>query len=67
MWNITPQFPFVAYVLAGAGYAWANLDFPIAGESNGRAAVLTDSNGLQRSRRGLAVSRGRLDRTANQT
>jgi opacity protein-like surface antigen len=45
-WNITPQFPFVAYVLAGAGYAWGNLDFPIAGISNGRTVVLTDSNGF---------------------
>jgi opacity protein-like surface antigen len=45
VWNITPQFPFVVYVLAGAGYACANLDFPIAGETNGRAVVLTNSNG----------------------
>ena len=46
VWNITPQFPFVAYVLAGAGYAWANLDSPIAGESNGRPVVLAESNGF---------------------
>ena len=46
VWNITPQFPFVAYALAGAGYAWANLDAPIMGESNGRAVALTDSNGF---------------------
>jgi len=46
VWNITPQFPIVAYVLAGAGYAWANLDFPITGERNGRAVALTDSNGF---------------------
>lgn len=46
VWNITPQFPFVAYVLAGAGYAWANLDSPIVGVSNGRGVVLTDSNGF---------------------
>jgi len=46
MWIITPQFPFVVYALAGAGYAWANLDFPIAGVSNGRAVALTDSNGF---------------------
>jgi opacity protein-like surface antigen len=45
VWNITPQFPFVVYVLAGAGYAWANSDFPIAEETNGRAVVLTNSNG----------------------
>jgi len=46
VWNITPQFPLVAYMLAGAGYAWANLDSPIAGVSNGRAFVLADSNGF---------------------
>jgi opacity protein-like surface antigen len=46
VWNITPQFPIFVYVLAGAGYAWANLDFPIAGASNGRAVVLTDSDGF---------------------
>jgi opacity protein-like surface antigen len=46
VWNITPQFPFVAYVLAGAGYAWANLDAPIAGENNGRPVALTESNGF---------------------
>jgi opacity protein-like surface antigen len=46
VWNITPQFPFVAYVLAGAGYAWANLDAPITGEANGRVVALTDSNGF---------------------
>jgi opacity protein-like surface antigen len=46
VWNITPQFPFVAYVLAGAGYAWANLNSPITGEINGRGVVITDSNGF---------------------
>jgi opacity protein-like surface antigen len=46
VWNITPQFPFVAYALAGAGYAWANLDAPISAESNGRPVFLTDSNGF---------------------
>ena len=46
VWNITPQFPLVAYVLAGAGYAWANLNSPIVGERNGRAVVLSDSNGI---------------------
>jgi outer membrane beta-barrel protein len=46
VWNITPHFPIVAYVLAGAGYAWANLDTPIAGIVNGRPAVLRDSNGF---------------------
>jgi opacity protein-like surface antigen len=46
VWNITPQYPVVAYVLIGAGYAWANLDAPIAGEINGRAVTLTDTNGF---------------------
>jgi opacity protein-like surface antigen len=46
VWNITPQFPFVAYALLGAGYAWANLDSAIVGESNGRPVFLTDSNGF---------------------
>jgi opacity protein-like surface antigen len=46
VWNITPQYPVVPYVLIGAGYAWAKLDAPIAGEINGRAVTLTDSNGF---------------------
>jgi opacity protein-like surface antigen len=46
VWNITPQYPVVAYVLIGAGYAWANLDTPFAGEINGRAVALTDNNGF---------------------
>jgi opacity protein-like surface antigen len=46
VWNITPQFPFVAYALAGAGYAWANLDVPITGEVNGRTVSVTESNGF---------------------
>jgi opacity protein-like surface antigen len=46
VWNITPQYPVVAYAIIGAGYAWANLDTPISGEINGRPVVLTDSNGF---------------------
>ncbi len=46
VWNITPHYPIVGYVLAGAGYAWANLDIPIAGEINGRPVILRDSNGF---------------------
>jgi opacity protein-like surface antigen len=46
VWNITPQFPFVAYALAGAGYAWANLGSPIVGERNDRAVAFTNSNGF---------------------
>src|SRR5271163_3283822 len=46
VWNITPQYPIVAYAIMGAGYAWANLDSPITGEFNGRSVALTDSNGF---------------------
>jgi opacity protein-like surface antigen len=46
VWNITPQYPIVAYAIIGAGYAWANLDTPFAGEINGRVVTLTDSNGF---------------------
>ena len=46
VWNITPQYPLVAYVITGAGYAWANLDAPITGEINGQSVALTDSNGF---------------------
>src|SRR5271168_5091197 len=46
VWNITPQYPIVPYVIVGAGYAWANLDAPITGQSNGRSVALTDGNGF---------------------
>jgi outer membrane beta-barrel protein len=46
VWNITPQFPIVVYLLAGAGYAWANLDSTITGQINGTPVVLKDSNGF---------------------
>jgi len=46
VWNITPHLPIVGYLLAGAGYAWANLDSPITGDINGRPVVLRDSNGF---------------------
>jgi opacity protein-like surface antigen len=46
VWNITPHFPIVAYVLAGAGYAWAHLDAPITGDINGQPVILRDSNGF---------------------
>jgi opacity protein-like surface antigen len=46
VWNITPQYPIVAYAIMGAGYAWANLDSPITGEFSGRSVALTDSNGF---------------------
>jgi len=44
VWNITPHFPIVGYVLAGAGYAWAHLDTPITGDINGQPVALRDSN-----------------------
>ena len=46
VWNITPHFPIVGYVLAGAGYAWAHLDTPITGDINGQPVALRDSNGF---------------------
>jgi opacity protein-like surface antigen len=46
VWNITPQYPVVAYAIIGAGYAWANLDSAITGEINGRPVALSDSNGF---------------------
>jgi opacity protein-like surface antigen len=46
VWNITPQYPIVAYAIVGAGYAWANLSSPITGQFNGRSVALTDSNGF---------------------
>jgi opacity protein-like surface antigen len=44
VWNITPQYPVVGYVMIGAGYAWTNLDTPIVGEINRRPVILSDSN-----------------------
>jgi len=46
VWNVTPHFPIVGYVLAGAGYAWANLDTPITGVLNSRPVALRASNGF---------------------
>jgi outer membrane beta-barrel protein len=46
VWNITPHYPIVGYVLAGAGYAWAHLDTPITGDINGQPVFLRDSNGF---------------------
>jgi opacity protein-like surface antigen len=33
VWNITPQYPIVAYAIIGAGYTWANLNAPSRGSS----------------------------------
>jgi outer membrane beta-barrel protein len=46
VWNITPQYPIVLYALAGAGYAWANLDGTITGQIIGTPVALRDSNGF---------------------
>jgi outer membrane beta-barrel protein len=46
VWNITPQYPIVAYAIAGAGYAWAHLDSPIVGQVYAQPVVITDSNGI---------------------
>jgi opacity protein-like surface antigen len=46
VWNINPQDPIVAYAVAGAGYAWANLNSPIEGQVYGRPVVIADSNGV---------------------
>jgi outer membrane beta-barrel protein len=44
LWNITPQYPIVIYALAGAGYAWAQLNTPIEGQVYGRFETIRDSN-----------------------
>jgi outer membrane beta-barrel protein len=44
VWNITPEFPIVVYALAGAGYAWAQLNAPIVGQVYGGPESIRDSN-----------------------
>jgi outer membrane protein W len=46
VWYITPQYPIVAYAVAGAGYAWAHLNSPIVGQVYAQPVVITDSNGI---------------------
>jgi hypothetical protein len=56
VWNITPQYPVVAYVLAGAGYAWANgLDEHFA--SPFLLAVLVSQHAILNRRFALAADR----------
>ncbi len=49
-WDILPNFtlaghPFIPYAVAGAGYAWANLDHPLVGLEGKTPVSITDSNG----------------------
>jgi opacity protein-like surface antigen len=44
VWNITPEFPIVVYALAGAGYAWAELNSPLVGQVYGGPETIHDSN-----------------------
>jgi outer membrane beta-barrel protein len=46
VWNIDTGSKLVPYVLAGAGYAKANLDRPITGTVNGQAVSLDDDEGF---------------------
>jgi outer membrane beta-barrel protein len=44
VWNVTPEFPIIVYVLAGAGYAWAQLNSPLVGQVYGGPETIRDSN-----------------------
>jgi outer membrane beta-barrel protein len=46
VWNFDTSSKFVPYVLAGAGYAKANLDRPITGTVNGQPVSLDDDEGF---------------------
>jgi len=46
VWNFDTQSKLVPYVLAGAGYAKANLDRPITGTVNGQPVSLDDDEGF---------------------
>jgi outer membrane protein W len=50
LWNITPGLTLdgrtlLPYTEVGIGYAWANLDHPLYGLTDGTPVSLTDSNG----------------------
>jgi len=45
VWNIGSHSRWTPYLVAGAGYAWANLDNPIAGLVNGQSVLIDDKNG----------------------
>lgn len=46
VWNFTTGSALTPYVLAGVGYAWANLDQPLAGVANGQAVAIGDDDGV---------------------
>jgi outer membrane beta-barrel protein len=46
VWNFDTNSKFAPYVLAGAGYAKANLDRPITGTVNGQPVSLDDDEGF---------------------
>jgi outer membrane beta-barrel protein len=46
VWNFDTSSKLVPYVLAGAGYAKANLDRPITGTVNGQPVSLDDDEGF---------------------
>lgn len=46
VWHFNPQSRFVPYVTAGAGYAAADLDFPLQGTVNGQPVSIEDDNGF---------------------
>jgi len=46
VWNFTPRYRFVAYTVAGVGWAKANLDRRIQGTVGGQAVAIDDDNGF---------------------
>jgi outer membrane beta-barrel protein len=46
VWNFSPGKRLVPYVVAGAGYARANLDDPILGTVNGQPVRIDDDSGF---------------------
>lgn len=46
VWNFSPGNRLVPYVVAGAGYARANLDDPILGTVNGQPVRIDDDSGF---------------------
>jgi outer membrane beta-barrel protein len=46
VWNFPSASKFVPYLVGGAGYAWANLDTPIAGTANGQPVSINDDGGF---------------------
>jgi outer membrane beta-barrel protein len=46
IWHFNTDTRWAPYLLAGAGYAWADLDGPITGSVNGRDASVDDDSGF---------------------